>query len=71
VHPFDPQRAFGSKKTSFHNPSSLTTIAPLEHEFTIDGGEFAPSLKVKGRVINEKYKGVFDARNRVRAAGGQ
>ena len=35
-------------------------IALLEHEFTIEGGELTPSLKVKRRVINEKYKGVID-----------
>ena len=34
-------------------------IALLEHEFTIEGGELTPSLKVKRRVINEKYKGVI------------
>jgi len=36
-------------------------IALLEHEFTIEGGELTPSLKVKRRVIHEKYKGVIDA----------
>jgi long-chain acyl-CoA synthetase len=36
-------------------------IALLEHEFSIDGGELTPSLKVKRRVINEKYKGIIDA----------
>ncbi len=36
-------------------------IALLPHEFTIDGGELTPSLKVKRRVINEKYKSVIDA----------
>ena len=35
-------------------------IALLECEFTIDGGELTPSLKVKRRVINEKYRGVID-----------
>ena len=35
-------------------------IALLEEEFTIDGGELTPSLKVKRRVINEKYRGVID-----------
>ena len=35
-------------------------IALLEDEFTIEGGELTPSLKVKRRVINEKYKGVID-----------
>jgi long-chain acyl-CoA synthetase len=42
----------------FESPKKL---ALLEHEFTIDGGELTPSLKVKRRVINEKYKGVIDA----------
>ena len=36
-------------------------IALLEHEFSIDGGELTPSLKVKRRVINEKYKAIIDA----------
>ncbi len=36
-------------------------IALLEHEFTIEGGELTPSLKVKRRVINEKYKAIIDA----------
>ncbi len=42
----------------FESPKKL---ALLEHEFTIEGGELTPSLKVKRRVINEKYKGVIDA----------
>ena len=36
-------------------------IALLEQEFTIDGGELTPSLKIKRRVINEKYKGLIDS----------
>ena len=36
-------------------------IALLEHEFTIEGGELTPSLKVKRRVINEKYQAIIDA----------
>ena len=35
-------------------------VALLEHEFTIEGGEMTPTLKVKRRVIDEKYRQVID-----------
>lgn len=35
-------------------------IALLENEFTIEGGEITPTLKVKRRVIDEKYKHIID-----------
>lgn len=38
----------------------IKKIALLENEFTIESGEITPTLKVKRRVIDEKYKHIID-----------
>jgi long-chain acyl-CoA synthetase len=38
----------------------IKKVALLENEFTIEGGELTPTLKVKRRVIDQKYKDVIE-----------
>lgn len=38
----------------------IKKIALLENEFTIEGGELTPTLKIKRRVIDEKYRNVIE-----------
>ena len=38
----------------------IKKVALLEHELTIEGGELTPTLKLKRRVIDEKYQDVID-----------
>ncbi len=39
---------------------TVKKIALLESELSVDGGELTPTMKIKRRVINEKYKNVID-----------
>ena len=32
----------------------------LEHDFSQDSGELTASLKVKRKVVNQRYKAIFD-----------
>ena len=40
---------------------SVKKVALIENELTIDGGELTPTMKVKRRVVDEKYRDVIDA----------
>ncbi len=39
---------------------TVKKIALLENEMTVEGGELTPTLKVKRRVVDQKYKAVID-----------
>ena len=40
---------------------SVKKVALLENELTIEGGELTPTLKIKRRVVDEKYRDVIEA----------
>ena len=54
------QRQVDSVTADLSRFERVKRVALLEKELTIDGGELTPTLKVKRRVIDEKYKDVID-----------
>jgi len=42
------------------NYEKVKTFALLKEQFSIDSGELTPSLKVKRKVVNEKYKDIIE-----------
>lgn len=55
------QRQVASLTTELPQYESVKKVALLENEMTIDGGELTPTMKVKRRVVDEKYSNVIDA----------
>ena len=55
------ERQIAGLTTELAQYERVKKVALLEHEFTIEGGELTPTLKVKRRVIDEKYRDVIDA----------
>jgi long-chain acyl-CoA synthetase len=54
------QRQVDSVTEDLSRFERVKRIALLEHELTVAGGELTPTLKVKRRVIDDKYKDVID-----------
>ncbi len=55
------QRQVDSLTGELAQYESVKKVALLENEMTIDGGELTPTMKVKRRVVDEKYHDVIDA----------
>ena len=55
------QRQVASLTTELAQYENVKKVALLENEMTIDGGELTPTMKVKRRVVDEKYRDVIDA----------
>ncbi|HEX6728415.1 MAG TPA: AMP-dependent synthetase/ligase, partial [Pyrinomonadaceae bacterium] len=54
------ERQIDKLTTQLARYERVKRIALLEKEFTIEGGELTPTLKVKRRVIDEKYRDVIE-----------
>ena len=54
------ERQIGARTSNLPQYEKIKRIALVDHEFTVEGGELTPTLKVKRRVIDEKYQGVID-----------
>jgi long-chain acyl-CoA synthetase len=54
------ERQIAARTTSLAQFEKIKRIALLDHEFTIEGGEMTPTLKIKRRIVDEKYKNLID-----------
>jgi long-chain acyl-CoA synthetase len=54
------QREIIQLTTELADYERVRRVALLPEEFTIDGGELTPTLKVKRRVVDEKYRALID-----------
>jgi long-chain acyl-CoA synthetase len=55
------ERQIEKLTTNLARYEKVKKVALLEKELTIEGGELTPTLKVKRRVIDEKYRDVIDS----------
>jgi long-chain acyl-CoA synthetase len=54
------ERQIAAHTTELSQYEKVKRFALLENEMTVDGGELTPTLKVRRRVVDEKYKAVID-----------
>jgi long-chain acyl-CoA synthetase len=54
------QRQVDSVTEDLSRFERVKRVALIERELTVEGGELTPTLKVKRRVIDEKYKDLID-----------
>jgi long-chain acyl-CoA synthetase len=54
------QRQIDALTPNLARYEKVKKVALLENEFTIEGGELTPTLKIKRRVIDDKYRDVIE-----------
>jgi long-chain acyl-CoA synthetase len=56
----DVQKALDAVNASLAHHEQLKKFALVEMDFTIEGGELTPTLKVRRRVVEKKYQALID-----------
>ena len=54
------EREVANLTQSLSNYEKVKRIALLEQELTVEGGELTPTLKVKRRVVDEKFRYIIE-----------
>jgi long-chain acyl-CoA synthetase len=54
------ERQVATQTKELSQYEKVKKIALLKKEMTVEGGELTPTLKVRRRIVDEKYKGVID-----------
>jgi long-chain acyl-CoA synthetase len=54
------ERQIAARTQNLAQFEKIKKIALLDHELTAEGGEMTPTLKIKRRVVDEKYASVID-----------
>jgi long-chain acyl-CoA synthetase len=54
------ERQIAARTETLAQFEKIKRIALLPHELTMEGGELTPTLKVKRRIVDEKYRDVID-----------
>ena len=55
------QKQMDKYNTFFSHPEQVKKFSLLAHEWTIDSGELTPSLKIKRKIIEQKYAAQIEA----------
>jgi long-chain acyl-CoA synthetase len=54
------ERQIAARTQNLAKFEKIKRIALLDQELTVEGGEMTPTLKVKRRVVDQKYRDVID-----------
>lgn len=55
------ERQVAEKTNGLARFETVKKIALLENELSVEGGELTPTLKVRRRIVDEKYKAIIDS----------